>query len=91
MSESKHQSGYYHGNASGAFTKPDGEAPRPYAAYGRRPRRHSENLQIRLEPHELAAIRRAAEAANLPVSVWVRTVATSVAAMEHNLRVLEKR
>ena len=64
------------------------EPPRPFAAYGRRARRHSENLQVRLEPHELSAIKRAAAAAGLPVSTWLRTVAVSVASMEHNLRVL---
>lgn len=39
----------------------------------------------------MATIRRAAEAANLPVSTWLRTVALHVAGMEHNLRMIEGR
>ena len=59
-----------------------------FPAYGRRERRHSANLQLRLEPQELAAIKKAAAAANLPVSTWLRAVAKHAADLQHNLRVL---
>ena len=56
-----------------------------------RPRRQTERLELRLAPDELRRLQEAADAAELPVSTWLRTVALAAADLQRDLRLRRRK